>query len=454
MPAIVVEIAIISVLLALNAFLAASEIAIVSSRKARLRALADGGNRAARRVLALVESPGGFLATIQVGITLAGFFASAVGAVSLVKVVEDWLEAIPLGIIADNANPIALVLVTAILSFLSIVAGELVPKTLAVSRAESVALRVVGPIETLSRITRPLVALLTGTTNAVLRLVGSHRQANLPSITHAEILAMVEAAEDEGVVETAEAELVEEALEFGRILVRSVMVPRVDVRAIEGAATLGAAVDLFFSTGYSRLPVFRETPDDILGILHIKDAFRLLWTDKEAAAKPVAESIRPAYFVPESKPIDELLQELRARSTHIAIIVDEYGGMAGLVTLEDLLEELVGEITDEFDPGYEPLREVEPGVVEADGRVSVADLLDRLDVERHKLDPFEAESVGGLIADGLGRIPETGDVVETGPLRLKVRAMDGYRVALVRVERIDRESTEPGGQSGESDGIE
>jgi putative hemolysin len=451
MPAIVVEIAIIVVLLGLNAFLAASEIAIVSSRKARLRALADDGNRAARRVLALVESPGGFLATIQVGITLAGFFASAVGAVSLVQVVEDWLDATSIGFLADNANAIALVLVTAVLSFLSIVIGELVPKTLAVSRAEMVALRVVGPIETLSRITHPIVALLTGTTNAVLRLVGSERQTSLPSITHAEILAMVEAAADEGVVETAEADLVEEALEFGRILVRSVMVPRVDVRAIEGAASLGTAVDLFFSTGYSRLPVFRETPDDILGILHVKDAFRLLWTDDGAKTKPVAEAIRPAYFVPESKPIDELLQELRARSTHIAIIVDEYGGMAGLVTLEDLLEELVGEITDEFDPGYEPLREVTPGIVEADGRVSITDLLDRLDVERHKLDPFEAESVGGLIADRLGRIPETGDVVESGPLRFEVRAMDGYRVALVRVERISPDRGEGSGDRIEED---
>ncbi|HKG25798.1 MAG TPA: hemolysin family protein, partial [Thermomicrobiales bacterium] len=227
--------------------------------------------------------------------------------------------------------------------------------------------------------------------------------------------------------------------EFGRILVRSVMIPRVDVRAIEGATSLGAAVDLFFSTGFSRLPVFRETPDDILGILHVKDTFRLLWTDQVAATKPAAEVLRPAYFVPESKPIDELLQELRDRSTHIAIIVDEYGGMAGLVTLEDLIEELVGEITDEFDPGHEPFREVTPGVIEVDGRVSVGDLLDRLDIERRQLEPFEAESVGGLIADRLGRIPETGDVVENGPLRLEVRAMDGYRVALVRVERIGRE---------------
>lgn len=454
MPAITIEIGIIFILLGLNAFLAASEIAIVSSRKARLRALADDGNRAARRVLVLAESPGGFLATIQVGITLAGFFASAVGAISLVNIVEDWIAAIPGSFFDDNNAAVALVLVTAVLSFLSIVIGELVPKTLAVSRAEYVAMRVVRPIDTLSRIAHPIVALLTGTTNAILRLLGSERRSNLPSITHAEILAMVETAEDEGIVETAEAELVGEALEFGRILVRSVMVPRVDVRSVEGSTTLGDAVDLFFSTGYSRLPVFKETPDDLLGILYVKDTFRILWTDREAATKPVAEAVRPAYFVPETKPIDELLQELRARSTHVAIVVDEYGGMAGLVTLEDLIEELVGEITDEFDPGYEPLREIEPGVIEADGRVSVIDLLDRLDIERHRLDPFEAESIGGLISDRLGRIPIEGDAIETGPLRLEVRAMDGYRVALVRVEVIKREPVDPSGKRDDSEVVE
>jgi len=150
----------------------------------------------------------------------------------------------------------------------------------------------------------------------------------------------------------------------------------------------------------------------------------------------VVEFIRPAYFVPEIKPIDELLQELRARRTHVAIVADEYGGLAGVVTLEDMLEELVGEIADEFDPGYEPYREVEPHVYDVDGRVSLNDMFDVLDIDRDEVKPVDAESVGGLISELLERIPEEGDVVETGPLRLEVRAMDGYRVALARVERI------------------
>lgn len=431
-----IELAVIVVLVAINAFLAASEISIVSARKPRLRALADDGNRAAANVLALAESPGGFLATIQVGITLAGFFAAAFGAVSLRSTVKGWLEAVPAGFVSDHASGIALVGITLALSFVSIVFGELVPKTLAVARAETLALRVVRPVQFLASVTRPVVASLTMTTNFFLRLAGSADRATMPSVTHAEILAMLETAEDEGVVEAGEADLVEDALGFGEISVRSVMVPRVDVRAIEDATTLGKAVDIFFETGFSRLPVFRETPDDVLGILLVKDVFRILWTDKSAAEKPVVDFVRPAYYVPETKPIDALLQDLKARRTHIAVVVDEYGGMAGLVTLEDLLEELVGEIADEFDPGYEPYREVEPGVFEVDGRVSLLDLFDVLDVDRDEFDPVDAESVGGLIGDRLERIPVEGDVVETGPLRLEVRAMDGYRVALARVERI------------------
>jgi putative hemolysin len=431
-----IEIAIIVLLLAVNAFLAASEIAIVSARRARLNVLAEEGSDAARRVLNLAESPSGFLATIQVGITLAGFFASAVGAVSLANLLDDAVKKAPIGFIANNASPVALIVVTAILSFVSIVFGELVPKTVAVGRAETVALAVVRPIEWLAILTRPLVALLTLTTNGVLRLLGVHERSRLPQVSQAEILAMLETAEDEGVVEAGEADLVEEALGFGNIMVRRVMVPRVAVEAVEAQTPLGEALDRFLATGYSRLPIYRDTPDDLVGILYVKDAFRVLWADRAAATKPVAELARPAYFVPETKPIDELLQELRRRRTHIAIVVDEYGGMAGLVTLEDLLEELVGEITDEFDRGYESITEVAPNIFDVDGRLPVVDLLDRLEMRVREVEPYEAESVGGLIADRLGRIPAAGDTITLGPLRLTVKKMDGYRVALVRVERL------------------
>ena len=338
--------------------------------------------------------------------------------------------------VRENAEAVALVIVTALLSFVTIVFGELVPKMLAVHRAESLALVVARPIQLLATITAPLVTLLTTTMNLTLRLLGIHERAQIPSVIVNELLAMVETAEDEGVVEEQEAELIEEAFQFGQTDVRSVMVPRVDTVAIAGSTPLSQTVDLFFTSGFSRLPVYGKSLYNILGILYLKDVFRLLWRDGAATSGSASTVMRPAYFVPETKPIDELLAELRTQRIHIAIVVDEFGGMAGLVTLEDLVEELVGEIVDEFDAGYEPYQEIAPGVLDVDGRISVRDLLDRLDLERSTLGPLEIESVsvGGLIADRLGRIPRQGDVVECGPLRLQVRAMDGHRVNLVRIE--------------------
>jgi magnesium and cobalt exporter, CNNM family len=438
---LVIELLAIAVLLGINAFLAASEISLVSASKPRMRALAEEGSSAARRVLALIETPARFLAIIQIGITMAGFFAAAFGAVTLSEKFQGLVEKIPVGFIERNAGGIALVVITLILSFLSIVLGELTPKTLAVHRADSIALVVAKPVDFLSRIMHPLVLLLTGTTNLILRLVGSHDRANMPSVSEAELLAMLETAEDEGVVEPSEAELVEEALGFGDIQVRSVMIPRVDVTGIPADTSMGDAMKLFFKTGFSRLPVYRDTPDDILGILHIKDVFRLLWDNPNAATLRTAELVRPAYVVPETRPIDDLLQDLRSQRTHMAVVADEYGGMAGVVTLEDLIEELVGEIADEFDPGYEPLRQIEPHVFEVDGRLSLLDLLDRLDIDKNVLSDVEAESVGGLISDVLERIPEVGDEVEVGPMRFLVDSMDGYRVSMARVERL-REDNE------------
>ena len=431
-----IELAIIVLLLGLNAILAASELAIVSARKSRLRPLADNGDRAARRVLAVQESPTRFLAAVQVGITLAGFFAAAVGAVSLVEILSNALNDTGIGILANNSNAIALVVITALLSFVSIIVGELTPKTIAIQHAEAIAMRVIRPIDTFSRIAAPVIHLLTACSNVLIRALGGTGRSNLPSVTKPELLALLEAAEDEGVVEGEEADLVEDALNFGDIQVRSVMVPRVDVRSIEHDTSVRDAVGIFFETGYSRLPVHRDSQDKVLGTLHVKDVFRVMWANDEVASHNVADMVRPAYFVPETKQIDELLEELRAQRTHIAIVLDEYGGMAGIVTLEDILEELVGDISDEFDPGYEPVRVVETDVYDVDGRLSIHDLRDVLDVDLDELADTEAESVGGLITDNLGRIATVGDRVEHKPLVLEVKSMDGYRVALVRVTHV------------------
>jgi putative hemolysin len=273
-------------------------------------------------------------------------------------------------------------------------------------------------------------------------------------VTRDELLAMLEAAEDEGVVESTDASLIEEAFGFGETVARSVMVPRVDMAAVERGTPLTDVISRFFDTGFSRLPVYRNTLDDIVGVLHVKDVFRMLLKDDTDRDCTAGDIMRPAYFVPESKPIDELLAELQARRTQLAIVIDEFGGVAGLVTLEDVIEELVGEIADEFDPGYEPFHSVEPGVLQVDGRVPISDLLDRLDLERDALGiAFETESVGGLIGFLLGRIPVAGDVVSAGPLRLEVKLMQGNRVSQVTVydERPPEERADDQQAAGDSE---
>lgn len=446
----VFEIVMIVVLIGVNGFLAAAEIAIVSSRKARLRAMAEDGNRRAARVLWLANHPSSFLATIQVGITLAAYFASAVGAVSLVAILAGWLRELPRGFFYNHANGVALIIITALLSFVSVVFGELVPKTIAVQNAEGVAVNVVKPLDILSRIARPIIWLLTVTTNGLLSLFGARERVYSPSVTEDELRVMLATAESEGIVEAGEADLIEEAFQFGDTLAREVMVPRVDIVGVGADTPLRDAIGRFNQTGFSRMPVYRESIDDVSGILYVKDVFRLIWANPEAGNLPVARAARPAYFVPETKPIDELLADFRARRTHIAICVDEFGGTAGLVTMEDLLEELVGEITDEFDNAYQPFHEVEPGVLQVDGRVSVADLVDELNLEPEDAGPREADSVGGLISEHLGRIPVVGDSVQAGTLRFDVVTMIGNRVGTAQVVQTNGAEGDDQGSHGDA----
>lgn len=426
------EVAVLLALLVINGYLAAAEIAVVSVRRSHLFALADEGNRAARQVLRLLEEPHRLLATIQVGVTLASFFTSAVGAVALAQPLARVLSNAPLS--PQQASALALIAVTATLSFLSILFGELVPKTLAVQYAERLALLSARPLVWVAQAAAPVVWLLSGATSLVLRLFGMRYRGRVPTVTREELLTLLDVAASEGAVSREEARLVEDAFEFGEITVRTVMVPRVDMLTVPATLPLEEAIQAFFRTGLSRLPVVGSSPDDIRGVLYVKDVFRIVWQQPEARSLPCYRFARPAVFVPEHTPARQALRLLRLRRTKTAIVIDEFGGVAGLVTLEDLLERIVGEIADEFDPDYEPLREIAPGILEVDGRVSLDELLDRLELDEEELGvEFEAESVGGVIIEALGRFPVVGDTVVLGPLRLEVRSMEGHRVRLVRV---------------------
>jgi putative hemolysin len=431
-----IELAVIAALIVLNALFAAAEIAIVSVRRSRLRHLVEEEHdRAAVTVQRLLDQPARFLATIQVAVTLSGFFASAVGAVSLVVVMTAWLSSQPLPWIASNAYGIAFVVVTLFISFITLVFGELVPKNLAIANAESVALRLARPVELVARVAAPLVWVLTSSTNLVMRLTGNPERARVNPITEEEIMAMVASGEEDGVVEPEERKLIDEVFEFGDTLAEEVMVPRVDVRALPKEATLVQARQAVLDTGHTRLPVYDGDLDNIIGVIHAKDVLNALPPEatREQMERPVTAIMRRAYHVPSSKRTAELLPELQRQQLHLAVVVDEYGGTAGIVTMDNLLEEIVGPIRDEYDAREEPeiqlVGEREALVI---GGADLGDVGAALGVD---LETEGVDTIGGLVYARLGRIPNEGDKVELSDAEVEVVSMRGRRVWKARVVR-------------------
>lgn len=421
--------AVIFVLIAINAFLAASEIAIVSVRKSRIKQLAEDGVKAAKTVLHISENTSRFLATIQVGVTLAGFFASAVGAVSLVAPLSNLLRGSNVEFLVNSADAIALVLVTLLISYLTLILGELAPKNLALHHSVGVSLRVARPVQIFAAFTTPLVSFLTLSTNAVLRLFGIRETAMLSRVTEDEIISMVDAGEEEGVIQPFEGQMIRSVFDFGDTVVREVMVPRIDIVALEKDTPLQLAVDTFLRVGISRMPVYEGSVDNVVGILYAKDLLRYFHHD-ETRPGGITELCRQPVFVPETKRVSELFRELQQNRTQLAIVVDEYGGTAGLVTMEDMLEEIVGEIRDEYDLEESRLDILSTHEVLANGLVSIDDLAEALEV---RLQVEDVDTVAGLVYSILGRIPVPGDKVTLDEITVTVEKVNGRRIRQVRV---------------------
>ncbi len=403
-----VQLIFVAVLIVINAFFAASEIAIVSVRRTRLRQLAEEGKHpSAWAVLRLADNPSRFLATIQVGITLAGFFASAIGAVSAVGLLQGVLSEIPLPLVAEASGPLALGLVTVVVAFVTLIFGELVPKNLAVAYAESISLVVARPIEWTATVFAPVIALLTFTTNLILHLLGSKERAQMPEVTQDEIRSLIEAGEEEGVVEPIERRMIQGVFDFGETVVREVMVPRVDIVALRSDTTVQEALDVVLKAGYSRVPIYEGSLDNVIGILYAKDLLKHF--GGALTVRNISEVARPAFFVPETKKVSELFAELQHSHMHIAIAVDEYE------TVERRLEI------------------VDPSEVLASGKATLDELNEALGLrlEGHG----EYDSVGGLIYSVLGRIPNPGDQVVFDDLTFIVLSVWGRRIRQVRVVR-------------------
>lgn len=431
------ELLIIAVLILLNAVFVAAEISLIAIRRSRLEQLADEGNRAARRALKLTQNPGRFLATIQVGLTFVGFLAAAFAGASLAKGLEKVFDGIPA--LKPQAGALALLLVTALLSLFTIVVGELVPKTLALAHPERFAFLLARPVDALGRVLRPVVWLLTVITNAITRLLGAG-DVNRDRMSTEELKILVERGGEQGILEAEEEQMISAVMELGERRVHEVMVPRIDIVALPETATLDEMIDRIVEGGHSRIPVYTETVDNIVGILYAKDLLPYLkGTDHPPHIRTL---LRTPLFVPESLLVDDLLHEFQRRKVHIAIVFDEYSGTAGLVTIEDLIEEIVGEIQDEYDVEEPMLERISDQEARVDGRASIDDLAEVFDLKWGDEDSEEFDTVGGLVYHHVGGIPKVGDTVHVDGLTLTVESTDGRRVGKVLAVRRPPEGEE------------
>ena len=422
------DILVILLLILVNGFFVGAEIAFVSVRRTRLDELAESGDRRAKRAQRLMRDPGRFLAVIQVAITFLGALASAFAAVSIVTLVAEPLRGVPF--LADQADTIALLLVTFVVSIVSIVLGELIPKGFALANPDRIALAVSGPITLFAKIVSPLVAVLVALTKLISKPFGIDT-TRTPELSAAEIRLIVEQGSQQGVLEAEEEQMISAVMSLSDSKLHEVMVPRIDIVAIDQEASFDDAVTLVLTEGHSRTPLYKESVDHIVGILYAKDLLRII-----AAGGPrprLRDIMRPALFVPESQSVDDLLHELQRRRVHMAIVLDEYGGTAGLVTIEDLLEEIVGEIQDEFDE-EEPMKViVRDGEAILDGRADIDQLGELVDPALELEDDEEYDTVGGFVYHRIGRVPVVGDTVSVDPFKITVIKVTGRRVGKVRV---------------------
>lgn len=435
----VIELVVIVLLILANGFFAASEIAVVSARKGRLQQRAEEGDRGAAIALDLAENPSRFLSTVQVGITLIGTFAAAFGGASLAKQIERALSTVP--VIGPYAGTIALGLVVALISYLSLILGELVPKRLALQNAEGVASRTAPIMRFISKIAGPIVSFLSFSTEAVLRLLG-RRNVEETAVTEDDILALAREGVAEGTLEPAEQEMISNVFELTDRTVRSLMTPRTEVEAIEVNTPVSEALRVFVESGHSRLPVYEGTLDNIVGILFAKDMLRIC-RPSDADVK-LTDLVRPPIFVPEGQRATAALQQFREKNSSIAIVVDEYGQVAGIITIGDILAEIMGEIGDEYSEPERPIVRRDDGSYLADGLLPVSDLEDY--IELPGLDELAREqhfdTLAGLLLFLFGRVPNVGDAINWQGHRFEVLDMDGNRIDKVLIRPAEQTSTE------------
>jgi putative hemolysin len=422
-----IELVLVALLIAVNGFFAGAEIAIVAARRGVVERRAAEGDRRARALQRLKADPDRFLATVQIGVTVVGTLASAVGGAAAVEQLEPMLAEASPPWLARVAEPLAVGLVVFAIAYLSLVVGELFPKSLAVRHAEGLALAVARPIELFQRLTGPAVAVLTLSSRVLLRLVGQKGETRSPFVTLDDLKAMVSEAGEQGLVEP---EFLHGAIEFHDRDVHEIMTPRTRVVALRAHMDVREALRVAADSGHTRFPVLDGDWDNVAGIVYARDLFPAAL----AGAESLAPLLQEPLLVPGTKGAAELLQEMRRSRQQMALVVDEHGVVAGVVTIEDLVEVIVGEIHDEHEVPERRFASLGGGVHEAEGSVPLHELESEHGLRLPRGPGYV--TLAGLVLDRLGRVPEGGEAIEAGGHRLTVLAVEGRRIARVRIEPL------------------
>lgn len=422
------NILVLIILIFINAFFAATEIAFISLNDAKIEKQAKEGNKKAQNIQKMLKDPSKFLATIQIGITLAGFLSSAFASETFAEVLAPKIYNLMPFFELGTWKAISIVIVTILLSYFTLIFGELVPKRLGMKYTEKIAFFSIKIIKFISICTAPFVRLLTFSTNIVSKLFNIN-ESEEEVVTEEEIRMMIDVGEEKGVIDIEEKEMLNNIFEFNDKVVSEIMVPRTEVFALDMNLSIKDVIEILSDdTRYSRVPVYEETIDDIRGIIYIKDI--LLY--KKDENRKIKELIKQAYFVPESKPVDELFEDLRKNKKQIAIAIDEYGGTSGIVTMEDILEEIVGEIYDEYDTRENKITKLDGSTYLIDGSLAIYDLEKIFKIQ---IPEGEYDTVSGYLIENLGRIPNEKEkpVIETEDLVYKIEKIKNKKIIKVKV---------------------
>lgn len=424
----------IFILILANGFFAASEIAMIATRKSRIDALLERGVKSAAAVARLKNDPDRFLATVQIGVTLVSSFASAIGGAAAIAYLKPQIESLPFAFLTRWGEAISIFVVVLPISYLSLVVGELVPKSLALRFSERIACLVARPIDLLSRATSFLVKTLTASSNAVLWIFGGKDNEGASFISVDEVKSLIREGAARGIFNETERELIHSVFDFADTPVKAVMIPRTEIHALNVHASLAEVAKSFVESGFSRIPVYDGELDRVIGILYNKDIFKAL---QEKSDFRVRDHLHPAFFVPSSLPISALLKQLQRRRLAMALVVNEFGEIEGLATLEDLLEEIVGEIRDEYDREERgPVERLPDGSMVIQGSALLKDLKSDFDL------PFDESAdyhtLAGFVLAKLQRIPGGGEWVEHNGYKLTIVDMEGRRIVKIKLEPTKR----------------